>query len=370
MKKRNVIVIVTIMIILIFTLICLIVPSLPKTVLVNDGILATVIVDGETKESFPEEGAYNVLVSCVNATGYWNPEDWVLVIEDITGNVKCNIDFESGKKTLTDVVEKETTTNANGNRYSGKNPNNYIWFNNAMWRIIGSIPTKMEDGSIQNLVKIIKNESINGLAYDGDDNYTGAWGHEVTLYNLLNTHFYADTKEALNGQASTDCTAYAVSGVSNCDYREIGILSKSYYGKMVENVYWNTGASDNEITAELAYNNEIANQTVLGKVGLMNISDYGYAADSAYHASLLTSYNTKEVTSTNWLYNGAYEWSLTQYSLEEGAALRVGLSGASDIGYTLNGLQMRPVVYLAPEVYIVNGIGTEDSPYRIGMKIY
>ena len=39
-----------------------------------------------------------------------------------------------------DVYKRQGTgqvVNENGYRYEGKNQNNYIWFNNELWRIIG-----------------------------------------------------------------------------------------------------------------------------------------------------------------------------------------------------------------------------------------
>ena len=43
---------------------------------------------------------------------------------------------------ITFTLEKAGTKTIDaGYRYQGENPNNYVWFNNEMWRIIGSIPT-------------------------------------------------------------------------------------------------------------------------------------------------------------------------------------------------------------------------------------
>ena len=54
-------------------------------------------------------------------------------------------------------------------RYTGANPNNYVSFNNELWRIIGVFPTDDGTGNIENRVKIIRNESI-GEDYMWDEN--------------------------------------------------------------------------------------------------------------------------------------------------------------------------------------------------------
>jgi len=57
-------------------------------------------------------------------------------------------------------VNVNNNYDSNGYRYSGNTPSNYIWFNNEMWRIIGSLPTTTPENSSVNLVKIIRNETI------------------------------------------------------------------------------------------------------------------------------------------------------------------------------------------------------------------
>ena len=71
----------------------------------------------------------------------------------------------------------DLTNGANDNnyRYSGSNPNNYVKFNNELWRIIGVINGK---------VKIIRNEAITTRTYT--DNNKNDYV-ESSLYNYLNS---------------------------------------------------------------------------------------------------------------------------------------------------------------------------------------
>ena len=59
--------------------------------------------------------------------------------------------------------------NENGYRYEGKNPNNYIWFNNEYWRIIGVFDSASHGVSGKNLVKIIRADVLDGLVWDKSD---------------------------------------------------------------------------------------------------------------------------------------------------------------------------------------------------------
>jgi len=235
-----------------------------------------------------------------------------------------------------------------------------------MWRIIGSIPTCLEAScgtNTTNLVKIIRKNSIGGLAFDGvSSNHTGTWG-ENTLYTLLNEYYYG----AQDGSSSNYCYGYLATYRAKCNYIINGINPTGYYGKMVNNVYWNSGSGGTTgVTSSAAYTKEIATRTISGYIGLFSLSDYGYAADKTYHSTTLDNYNTKAITSTNWLHDQGGEWLINEYSGSSYtniyiSATGTGMSNAYSAKYT------RPVVYLDPSVYIISGDGTEGNPYQIGM---
>ena len=321
MKKKGIIVI-AIIILLGIILTTMFVSKNSQKYIMQDGMMLALTLDGESITSFPERGEYEVYVDCgETATGKWLAEEWKLAIEDITGNVKCNVEFyryplllshqiwididetcyqDSALDDLSSISDCSKYTN--GLRYSGKTPNNWIWFNGEKWRIIGLIPTKTASRT-ENLVKIIRSEMIEMLEYDASSTPTVDWGSN-TLYSLLNTHYYATNKNEMNGQNHVGCfSSYSSQQKQICDYSEIGIMSDSYYGRMVENVYWNTGGlSSNTITPNTAYTEEITSQTVSGYVGLTTASDCGYASDSSFHDTTMSS--NESAVATNWLHNG------------------------------------------------------------------
>ena len=158
-------------------------------------------------------------------------------------------------------------------------------FNGEKWRIIGSVPTCTSSGCAtqENLVKIIRDQSLGGYAWHTSSSELN-W-NESTLYTLLNTAYYGKT----NGTEQTYCMVYYEKAIANCDFRTKGIDPNGYYGKMIKNIYWNTGASSNDTVSEI-YVLEKETQTISGYIGLMNASDYGYA--SSYTRNRLNNYSS------------------------------------------------------------------------------
>ena len=89
-------------------------------------------------------------------------------------------------------------------RYYGANPNNYISFNNELWRIIGVINGK---------VKIIRNESIG--EYDWDLNYSNDWNN-ASLKNYLNVDYYNSINK--NYQKMISLETYYFGGSNRNNY--------------------------------------------------------------------------------------------------------------------------------------------------------
>ena len=256
------------------------------------------------------------------------------------------------------LKKTSTTTNPAGYRYEGENPNNYVWFNNELWRIIGSIPTKISSTNTSNLVKIIRNNEIGGLVWHTATTRPN-W-NSSSLYTLLNSNYYGK----VNANSSSYCYGYQATAKAKCDYREMGISSDSqdYYGSMIENVYWNTGTTANTSTASAAYVSEIATQSYQARIGLMSASDYGYAA--SYGRAALNTYNNANYTGSNWLYGKGDEYFLTP-STTANNILYASSAGNVASGVNYNGYSVRPVVYLKAAVYVVSGDGSESNPYKL-----
>lgn len=61
-------------------------------------------------------------------------------------------------------------------RYVGKKPNNYVEFNDEIWRIIGVFTVDDGTGKKEERLKIIRDESLRNLSWDNKDTTTGAEG--------------------------------------------------------------------------------------------------------------------------------------------------------------------------------------------------
>ena len=350
-----------------------------KKVFKKDGIMYALTLNGVSTNSFPYKGMYRVDVSCENATGKWDYDNWKLYIEDITNNVSCDIDFTTISKTYLNnkIIGLSGQTqgtgqvvNEKGYRYEGKNPNNYIWFNNELWRIIGVFDSASH-GQSGNLVKIIREDPIGGLAWHKSD--TNDWSAS-SLKSLLNGVYY--DWDSNKSSVSTYCYGYSTSVPGNCDYSEIGI--NGTYRSMIQEVTWYLrGNSSTSATAESFYNYERTTGTVYsgrptettGYIGLMYPSDYGYSvlASSCARTTNLNSYNKSSCAGQSWLYKTGYEWIITQGSSYSHNVFRLESSGNLGINSACAGSSVRPVLYLKSNVYVVDGNGSISDPYIIGM---
>ena len=324
-------------------------------------------------------GNYDVTLDCSMGSAVWDNKAGGVVIDFSSANrAKCNVNYTE-KDSVTYLnnyiigLAGQTqgtgqVVNENGYRYEGKNPNNYIWFNNELWRIIGVFDESSHGQSGQNLVKIIRNDSIGGLAWDKSN--TNDWT-QASLMNLLNGAYL----NSENGTGGEYCYGYSTTVGANCDYTESGI--NDTYRPMIENVTWYLGGSStNSATAEAFYGYERGDTVYSGRptsttgyIGLMYPSDYGYSvlSSSCARTTNLGSYNNATCAGQSWLYGQGYEWTITPNSSNSYRVFlvfRYGnlINNDASIGYAA-----RPVLYLDSSVYVIDGTGTQSDPYIIGM---
>ena len=344
----------------------------------QDGIRYALTLDGEKTTSFPPKGMYKALVICDGADGRWLYDEWKLAIENITSDdVTCDINFSTITKTSLNeyIISLAGTTqgtgqvvNEKGYRYEGKNPNNYIWFNNEYWRIIGVFDSASHGVSGKNLVKIIRADVLDGLAWHKSD--TNDWTAS-SLKSLLNGAYY----NAQDGTSSGYCYGYSTTATANCDYTKRGI--QSGYRGMIANVTWHLGGySGTSATAEAFYEYERGTTVYSGRptsttgyIGLMYPSDYGYSvlSSSCTRTTNLGSYNSAKCAGQSWLYGKGYEWTLTPYSSYSSYVFTLGNYGYLG-NYNANiGCGSRPVLYLDASVYKIDGDGSLNNPYIVEM---
>ena len=345
----------------------------------QDGIKYALTLDGNKITSFPSKGMYRAQVTCDGADGSWLYDDWKLAIENITGAISCDIDFSTINKTnLNDYIISLTDTtqgtgkvvNENGYRYEGKNPNNYIWFNNEYWRIIGVFDSASHGVSGKKLVKIIRNDVLGALVWHviGINDWTTS-----SLNSILNGAYYNATDGTSSGYCYINTDREAIS--ANCDYTKKGI--QSGYRGMIANVTWHLGGySNDETTAEAFYGYERGTTVYSGRptsttgyIGLMYPSDYGYSvlSSSCARTTNLDSYNSATCAGQSWLYGKGLEWTLTPRSSHSDDVFCLLYSGTLYDGMAYSGYGFRPVLYLDSSVFLYDGDGSLENPYIIGM---
>ena len=259
--------------------------------------------------------------------------------------------------------------NEKGYRYEGKNPNNYIWFNNEYWRIIGVFDESSHGQSNKNLVKIIRADVLDGLAWDKSN--TNNW-NTSSLKSLLNGAYY----NAQDGTGSGYCIGNAAVAtiISNCDYTKKGI--QAGYRGLIANVTWYLGGySSIKTTTDAFYGYERGTTVYSGRptsttgyIGLMYPSDYGYSvlSSSCTRTTNLGSYGTT-CAGQSWLYGKGDEWTLTPSSLLSIFVFHLSNIASVYSNYANGGWGSRPVLYLDASVYKIDGDGSLNNPYIVGM---
>lgn len=322
-------------------------------------------------------------ITCDNSSTTYNQQYNRIEISQINGKyTTCTLNYtdSTSKVNFADYIMSLAGTtqgtgqvvNEKGYRYEGKNPNNYVWFNNEYWRIIGVFDSASHGVSGKNLVKIIRADVLDWLVWN---KLTANDWTASSLNSLLNDVYY----NAQDGTKSRYCYGYYhtdIKAKANCDYTKKGL--QSGYRSMIANVTWYLGGCSgptNE-TAESFYECErgttvcSGNSTsTTGYIGLIYPSDYGYSvlSNSCARTTDLGSYSSSTCAGQSWLYGKGREWTLLHATSVYSSVFQLGSSGNLFLDRVILGFGVRPVLYLDASVYKIDGDGTLENPYIIGM---
>ena len=355
--------------------------------------------NGEIVNNFPTKDNnlyYNVITYCDNADTYWDYDNWEMVVSNLSKSSKCKVSFTSNTKSKaydkiislwnntdgTNNIFKETHTFDDNTtyteyRYEGTDTevNNYVWFNNELWRIIGAFPggtpttsaTSLGNRapSTNNTVKIIRNDVIGGFAWDKDSKNN--WTTAELNTNILNNLY-------LNSSTGTCHIIYT--STKPCDFTKNGLKNVLDY---IETATWNLGGTSLYKTAEAAYKTERG--TVVGtsgapivttaKVGLMYASDFGYSVKnfSCNHSSKLLNdaENTTDCGGSAWIYKNGIEWTLSSNNEGADSSFYVDCVPIISSFYCSYNFNVRPVLYLNSNIYITGGDGSINNPFQVSL---
>ena len=106
------------------------------------------------------------------------------------------------------------------------------------------------------------------------------------------------------------------------------------------------------------------------KVGLMYVSDYGYAATPNYWLTNLNSYNTA-AAATDWMFDGfsgSTQWTISRRGDYTSDVFYVHSYGGVNYYYAGSSYVVRPSFYLDSSVEFLEGTGEAGSPWLLSMN--
>ena len=274
-------------------------------------------------------------------------------------------------------------------RYIGANVNNYVKFNNDLYRIIGVFDENSHGVTGKYLVKLIMASPLSGNSwgiYNSSNtsgtysNYKNDWtgkatGIKANLNVLLNEYFVNSTNTSSTYGSCAYWTYFSINTnyrINDCsDIVGYGLTSSAL--NSIETTTWYLYGSGSDQSKQNWYLCErggnscttsgpnTGDASVTSKMGLMYVSDYLYA--SGYFSS--TDTNTQinsHYGNKNWLYKGE-EW--TQMPSSDSSANRVWIVTSGWVGITLaeDTNRWRPSLYLKSNIKISGGYGTYNNPY-------
>ena len=314
------------------------------------------------------------ITGCVNVT---TDEDG---IKQFIFSDKCNVLLSTHIENLYNTAAtenglvKDDTIDENI-RYAGSDEDvkNYVSFDGDVWRIIGIVDGK---------VKLVKEKSIGGYSYDSSasDNNNGK-GYNIWETKEGKTKEDGTTKADINillnegyygGTYPSECYGGSSNATTACPTTYINARLKEMVD---ENAVWYLGGHNSYSvqpkdmyeyergTTVYSGHTEISKTEWTGPIGLIYLSDYGYATDRTQCTETLWNYNNTTCTSNNWLYKNSYYWTQSPDSGHSTNVFNVYPFGLVSNDYTYYAFGVWPAVYLKSNVLIENGDGSSGNPY-------
>lgn len=214
--------------------------------------------------------------------------------------------------------------------YKGTHPNNYIMFNNELWRIISFKPNDP--------IKIVRNDFIGNMYWDYESNFSVSndWAKPSSLNTYLNGIYY----KSLSSKAQSQIVSHNW-GIGSVAFR------------------------NNNLTKQISAENS---RNWRGKIGLIAASDY-IRANSNQKCSTFQSHNDNNSVckGTNWLFTTSKMmwWTISPFATKSDSVILINNQGSmGEVHVTLaDGAGVRPTVYLNSNIRITGGNGTSSDPY-------
>ena len=279
-----------------------------------------------------------------------------------------------------DTLYHHTSSLANGAgdnsyRYAGasESVNNFVCFGSTtspcptdnLYRIIGVIDGK---------VKLIKYDYATSTLLGTDGDYSGSDTPDTNYYKGSLTsidQYYWNNATVTNTWSESNLNKI------NLNTNFINNIGSTWANKIATTT-WKVGGNtfDNigSSVPSIAYQNEIVapaeNTTYDAKIGLMYVSDYGFAASPSAWTTTLYNYDGNDAKGTsiktiNWMYMGYYDWMVSRNSDYSNYAFIVYYDGNVDYSTVSDNNGVRPSFNLLSSITYVSGSGSAVDPILI-----
>ena len=255
-------------------------------------------------------------------------------------------------------------------RFIGSTPNNYISFNDEIWRIIGVFPVKSSSsGEFENRLKIMRNDKIGILAWNssGENEWVGG-----------------DANVTLNGDYYNRTGDYADSGLNETARSQVA-KTPWYLGGYTdvitgENFYKEERSLNTCVTANTC-SGSTRNTSVEQNVGHIYPSDYLYTyslgiSDWCYEKGCAS--GDDDPANFGWIRKdtinaSADQWTMMPVTTNSYHIIHINtndsfveISGfVDDNGSASLKKGIIPVVYLNADIELIAGDGSAENPYQI-----
>ena len=316
-----------------------------------------------TQSSWPgDDYAFNAELSkCENGGEIsWDDTKKAVIV---SGNLsdKCYVYFDIYQLTLAEYIKSQ---------YTGTQGDNALYYHNST----------LTNGAGDNSYRYAgASDSVNNYICLGSDVATcpdanlfriiGVFGDKTKVIRAKSVGYQQWHTSADNTWSSSSLNAYL-----NGTY----LTSLGTIAEKIATTTWKVGGgSGSNISASVpktAYKNEVgssASTTIIDKkIGLMYVSDYGFAASPSAWTKTLGDYDGTDANGTsiktiNWMYMGYNEWTISRHSDNTNSAFFVNSTG-NVLGNTVssdNGV--RPSFNLESSVKYVSGSGSMSDPVRV-----
>ena len=316
-----------------------------------------------TQSKWPTEGyKFNTELSrCENGSEIsWDDTKKAVIMQ---GNVsdKCYVYFDIYQPTLAEYIKSQ---------YTGTQGDNALYYHNST----------LTNGAGDNSYRYAgASDSVNNYICLGSD---AATCPDANLFRIIGV--FGDKTKVIRANSVGDLKWHTSSSNTWSSSSLNTYLNGTYLTRLgtiadkIATTTWKVGGGSwsNIATSvpKTAYQNEVGSNasttTVDKKIGLMYVSDYYYGASPS--AWTLVGFNSSDATkdyraatSTNWLYLGSYEWTISRISDRTNDAFGVSSTGNVYHYIVTNSYAVRPSFNLESSITYISGDGTIEKPIRI-----